>query len=115
MISVVLIIASLPPNKLNWASLAIFVCLNPLAMLFGSAYWIRWREIQALPHVHPESYRLRLLNGGWAIGNEELVNFTAWTERTVFYLAPQHVGIRSEFGNIHIVPAKALGLSLIHI
>ena len=104
-----LVITSLPPNRLNWASLAIFVCLNPLVLLFSLAYWIRAKGIRGIPRFHPETYRLRLLDGGWAIGNEDLVNFNAWTPQTAFFLSPKHVGIRSDFGLIHVLPAGDLG------
>jgi len=105
--AIVLIIFSLPPKQLNWAWLAIFICLNPLVLLLGMARWIRWTGIKGIPRFHPEDYKLRLLDGGWAIGSEEIVNFNTWTRRTAFFLGKEHLGIASDFGVIHIIPGNS--------
>lgn len=105
-LAIVLILASLPPNRLDWASLACFVCLNPLVLLFAMGWWIRQRAIKGIPRFNNEQYKLRLLVGGWAIGTEDVVNFNGWTERSVFYLGKECVGIRSDFALIHVLPAR---------
>lgn len=105
-LALVLIFASLPPNRLDWASLACFVCLNPLVLLVAMGWWIRRRGYRSIPRFNSEHYKLRLLDGGWAIGTEDVVNFNGWTERTAFYLGKECIGIRSDFAVIHVLPSR---------
>ena len=58
---------------------------------------------------HTDQYQLRLLDGGWAVGNEDLVSFNGWNERSTFYVAAEFVGIRSDAAVIHVLPVAGFG------
>jgi len=104
-----LLLASLPPNRIDLAPIVLFLCFNPLVLLFAMAWWIRRRGISAVPRFRADHYQVRLLDGGWAVGNEDVVVFNAWNERSILYVAKEFVGIRSDAAVIHILPAHAFG------
>lgn len=108
-VAFVLIYASLPPNRLQWLPLVLFLCFNPFILLIAMGFWIRWRGIKGVPRFTPDEYNLRLCDGGWAIGNEDLVAFNAWNHKSILYLSKECIGIRSDLALIHVMPARAFG------
>ena len=108
-VAFLLIYASLPPNKLEWLPLVLFLCFNPFVLLIAMGFWIRWRGIKSVPRFTPEEYQVRLCDGGWAIGNEDLVAFNIWNHKSILYLAAECVGIRSDLALIHVMPSRAFG------
>ncbi|WP_075083431.1 YcxB family protein [Mariniblastus fucicola] len=108
-VAVVLLFASLPPNRLDWPSMLVFICLNPFVLLFVVGFWIRRQRITGVPRFRPETYRVRLFEGGWAIGNEDLAAFNGWNERSRFYVAPEFIGIRTDLALIHVMPIRGFG------
>ena len=58
---------------------------------------------------HNQDYSVRLLEDGWAIGNEDLCAFNGWNQRATFFLSSDFVGIRTDFGLIHVLPVRAFG------
>ena len=104
-VGLLLIFASMPPNRLDLLPTAIFLCLNPFVLLVAVGYWIRWRGIRGVPRLKTDELNLRLFEGGWAIGNEDRVAFNKWNERSVIYLANEFVGIRSDMA-IHVLPIR---------
>lgn len=105
----VLILASIPPNRMDLLPMVIFLCLNPFVLLFAAAYWVRWLGVKSVPRLNADELHLRLFEGGWAIGNEDLVAFNQWNERSTFYHAQEFLGIRSDLALIHILPMRGFG------
>ena len=105
-LSLVMILFSLPPNRIGLGPLAVFICFNPIVLLVGMSFWIRWQAVRGVPRFQPEQYSVRLFEGGWAIGNEDLVAFNGWNERSIFFLASKFVGIRTDLGLIHVMPMR---------
>lgn len=101
-----LIVASIPPNQLDWLPIVIFLCFNPFVLLVAVGYWARRRGINSLPRLAAAELSLRLFESGWAIGNEDLAVFHKWNERSVFYVAKEFIGIRSDLSIIHILPNR---------
>jgi len=83
-----------------------FLCLNPFVLLFAAAHWVRRRGVRHVPRLAADELWLRLYEGGWGIGNEDMVAFNKWNERSVFYSAEEFVGIRSDLSLIHILPMR---------
>jgi hypothetical protein len=106
-LSLVMIFLSLPPNRMSLGPMVVFICFNPIVLLVAMSLWIRWQAIKGVPRFPAESYSIRLLEGGWAIGNEDIVAFNGWSERSVFFLAEKFIGIRTDFGLIHVMPKRA--------
>lgn len=101
-----LMIASIPPNRMDWLPMVIFLCFNPFVLLIAVGYWARRRGIRNLPRLAPAELSLRLFDSGWAMGNEDLAVFHKWNERSVFYVAKEFIGIRSDLSIIHILPNR---------
>ena len=78
--SLVMIFMSLPPNRMSLWPLVVFICLNPIVLLVAMSLWVRWQAVKGVPRFPAESYSIRLLEGGWAIGNEDIVAFNGWSE-----------------------------------
>ena len=108
-VGLLLVILSLPPNRMELLPTAVFMCLNPFVLLFAVGYWIRWRGIRGVPRLKTDELNLRLFEGGWAIGNEDRVAFNKWNERSVLYLANEFIGIRSDMALIHVLPIRGFG------
>jgi hypothetical protein len=106
-VSLVMIFMSLPPNRMSLGPLVIFICLNPIILLVAMSLWIRWQAVKGVPRFPAESYSIRLLEGGWAIGNEDIVAFNGWSERSIFFLAEKFIGVRTDLGLIHVMPKRA--------
>jgi len=106
MIGLLMTLGSLPPHRLDLFPLVMFLCFNPIALLYVAVLWVRRRSIKSVPRLAPDELSLRLYEGGWAIGNEDLVAFNKWNERSVFYSAKELVGIRSDLSLIHILPIR---------
>ena len=83
-LALILILFSLPPNRTELAPLIVFLCLNPIVLLFGMGLWVRRRAASGVPRFHDQQYSVRLFEGGWAIGNEDMCAFNGWNERSIF-------------------------------
>ena len=105
-LALLLILSSLPPNGIAYAPLVVLMCLSPIVLLFGMSFLLPWRAIRAVPRFHDQSYSIRLFDGGWAIGNEDLCAFNGWNQRSSFYLSAGFVGIRTDLGLIHVIPKR---------
>lgn len=105
-LALIMLLASLPPNKLSLGPMVVFLCFNPIILLVGMSLWVRRQVVRGVPRFRDEQYSIRLFEGGWAIGNEDLVAFNGWSERSVFCLAADFIGIRSDLGLIHVLPMR---------
>ncbi len=105
-LSLVMILASLPPNQVSLGPLVIFICFNPIVLLVAMSLWIRWQAARGVPRFVPEQFSIRLFEGGWGIGNEDLVAFNGWNERSTFFIAAEFIGVRTDLGLIHVMPIR---------
>ena len=106
-LTLLLVLAAMPPNRSDLAPLILFLVFNPIVLLFAMAWWIRRRGLRGVPRFQSDNYQVRLIDGGWAVGNEDMVVFNAWNEGSTFYVAQEFVGIRSDAEVIHILPIEA--------
>ena len=108
-LALILIVSSLPPNRMEMGPIILFLCLNPFVLLLAMGFGIRRRGIRGVPRFSNETYRVRLFDGGWVIGNEDLAAFNKWNERSIFYLAKEFIGIRTDLALIHVMPIRGFG------
>ena len=105
-VALVMIMASIPPNKMEWLPAIAFLCFNPLVLLVVMSLWVRRQRVLCVPRFRTQKFQVRLFDGGWAIGNEEVTAFHRWNYRSVFYLAKEFVGIYTDLALIHVMPFR---------
>lgn len=105
-LALILILGSLPPNRIELGPLVVFLCLNPFVLLVAMGVWIRRQVANGVPRFRNERYRIGLFDGGWAVGNEDSAAFNKWNVRSVFYLAKEFIGIRTDLALVHVLPVR---------